>query len=179
MAAARAATLPSLALSGSVGSDVRSLSSLFDGPGMVWSLALSATHHLFDGGQGRARVAQADARADAAQAAYRQAVLGAVLELREAYAALDLSQQALQAEQARTAALAQARRLAALGYASGAFGYLDLLDAERNHFQAQLDEVDACRDRLLGQVAAFKALGGGHRGLVTAAAQTDSGGTDE
>ncbi|WP_127996253.1 efflux transporter outer membrane subunit [Piscinibacter defluvii] len=178
--AARAATLPTLALSGSVGSDVRSLSNLFDGPGMVWSLALSATHHLFDGGQGRSRVAQADARADAALAGYRQAVLAAVLELREAYATLDLSQQALQAEQARTAALARSRRLAGLGYASGAFGYLDLLDAERHHFQAQLDEVDAYRDRLLGQVAAFKALGGGHRGLATAAAaQPESGGTDQ
>lgn len=171
VATARATTLPVLALTGSVGSDVRSLSNLFDGPGRVWSLALSATQHLFDGGQGRARVAQADARADAALAAYRQAVLGAVLELREAYAALELGQQALQARQARAAALARARQLAALGYASGAFGYLELLDAERNHFQAQLDEVDACRDRLLGQVAAFKALGGGHTGPATAAAQ--------
>lgn len=172
LTAARAATLPALALSGSVGSDVRSLSNLFDGPGMVWSLALSAAQPLFDGGQRRARVAQADARADAALAGYRQAVLGAVLELREAYARIELSEQALRAEQARVAALERSRRLAALGHASGAFGYLDLLDAERNHHQAQLDEADACRDRLLAQVAAFKALGGGHAGIAPAAPQS-------
>ena len=58
-----------------------------------------------------------------------------------------------------------------LGYASGALGYLDLLDAERNHFQAQLDEAGAERDRLIDQVAVFKALGGGHAGLGPLALQ--------
>jgi multidrug efflux system outer membrane protein len=42
-------------------------------------------------------------------------------------------------------------------------GQLDLLDAERQLFQAQLSEVDAARDRLHSQVAAFKAVGGGWR----------------
>lgn len=162
IAAARGATLPSVVLSGSIGSDVRTLSDLFSGPGFVWSLALSATQSVFDGGRASARVQQADARAEAALASYRQVVLAAVLELREAYAGLDLTQQAQRAERERVAALDRARRMAQIGYASGALGYLDLLDAERNHFQAQLAEVDAQRDRLLGQVAVFKALGGGH-----------------
>lgn len=162
VAAARAATLPALRLSGSVGSDVRSLSSLFDGPGFVWSLAGSLTASVFDGGAGRARIEQADARAAMAQAGYRRAVLGALLELREAYAALETTQQAQQAEQRRSSALEQARRLAERGVAAGALNRLDLLDAERNAFQAQLAEVDATRDRLLSQVAAYKSLGGGH-----------------
>lgn len=170
--AARAATLPSLTFSGSVGSDAMALSSMFTGPGAVWAVAMSASHSLFDGGQAQARVAQADARADAAWAAYRQTVLASVLELREAYAALETSQQAHAAQQARVAALERARALAALGHATGAFSYLDLLDAERSSFQAQLDEVAAYRDRLLGQVAAFKALGGGHAGVRAGAARS-------
>jgi multidrug efflux system outer membrane protein len=164
--AARAATLPSLSFSGSVGSDAMALSGLFTGPGAVWAIAMSATHTLFDGGQAKARVGQADARADAAWATYRQTVLASVLELREAYAALETSQQAHAAQQLRVAALERARSLAELGYATGAFAYIDLLDAERNSYQAQLDEVTAYRDRLLGQVAAFKALGGGHAGVA-------------
>jgi outer membrane protein, multidrug efflux system len=160
--AARAATLPSLSLTGSVGSDVRSLSNLFDGPGFVWSLALAASQTLFDGGQLASRVTQADARAEAAAAQYRKTVLGAVLELREAYAALDIGEQANTAQQQRVIALERARRIAAVGHARGALTSLDLLDAERNAFQAQLDEVGAYRDRLVGQVAAFKALGGGY-----------------
>lgn len=162
VAAARAATLPALRLSGSVGSDVRSLSALFDGPGFVWSLALSATQSIFDAGQSRARVEQADARAEAALAAYRQAVLNAVVELREAYAALDITQRALRAERERVTALDRALELAQTGQRAGAIGQLDVLDAQRNAFSARLAEATAMRDRLIGQVAAYKALGGGH-----------------
>ena len=165
IAAARAATLPGISLSGSVGSDARSMSNLLNAPGFVWSLAGSFTQNLFDGGQAGARVTQADARADAALAEYRQVVLGAVTELREAYAALDVTQQAEQAASARVRAMERAHELARLGHASGALGYLDLLDAERNRQQAQLDEVSARRARLLGQVAALKALGGGAAGF--------------
>ena len=39
------------------------------------------------------------------------------------------------------------------------FASLHLLDAERNLYQAQLEQVGAYRDQLVGQVAAFKALG--------------------
>ncbi|MBL8346345.1 MAG: efflux transporter outer membrane subunit, partial [Rubrivivax sp.] len=160
--AARAATLPALRLSGSVGSDVRELSNLFNGPGFAWALAASAAQSLFDGGRAGARIEQAQARSDAALLAYRQSVATALAELREAYAAFDTAERALAAERRRVAALAQAMRLARLGHEAGVLPQIDALDAERSHFQAQLAEVDTYRDRLLGQVAAFKALGGGH-----------------
>jgi len=160
--AARAATLPALRLSGSVGSDVRELSNLFNGPGFAWALAASAAQSIFDGGRAGARVEQAQARADAALLAYRQRVATALTEVRETYAAFDTAERALAAERRRVAALGQALRLARLGHEAGALPQIEALDAERSHFQAQLAEVDAYRDRLLGQVAAFKALGGGH-----------------
>jgi multidrug efflux system outer membrane protein len=164
MAAAQAATLPALRLSGSVGSDVRDLSNLFSGPGLAWSIAAGLAQSVFDGGRARARVEQAEAGADAAQAEYRRSVARALVEVREAYAVLDISQRALAAERQRVAALERASRLAQLGREAGASSQLDVLDAERNHFQAQLAEVDAYRARLVGQVAVFKALGGGHAG---------------
>lgn len=161
IAAARAATLPAVRLSGAVGSDAQSLSRLFDGPGFVWSIAVAATQSLFDGGQTSARLAEADARADEALADYRKTVLAAVLEVREAYAALALNDQSLRAAQQRVDALDRAHRLAQRGVDAGAIGRLDLLDAERNAFQARLDAATAVRDRLLGQIDAFRALGGG------------------
>jgi len=160
--AARAATLPAVRLSGSVGSDARSISDLFSGPAFIWSIAASATQSIFDGGRLQARVREGEARGDQELAAYRKTIAAAVVDLREAYSSLDIRQQALDAERARVAAQARARELAQLGYDSGAFSYLDLLDAERNWYQAQLDEVDAYRDQLFGQIAAFKALGGGY-----------------
>jgi multidrug efflux system outer membrane protein len=161
IAAARAATLPAVRLSGAIGSDAQSLSKLFDGPGFAWSIAAAATQSLIDGGQARARVAEADARADAALADYRQAVLGAVIDVREAYAALAINEQSLRATQERVDALEHAHRLAQRGVAAGAIGRLDLLDAEPNAYHARLDAVSAARDRLVGQIDAFRALGGG------------------
>lgn len=160
--AARAATLPSVRLSGSIGSDARSISDLFSGPAFIWSLAANATQSIFDGGKAQARVREGEARGDQEMASYRKTVAAAVVDLREAYSGLDVRQQALTAERERVAALARARELAQLGYDSGAFSYLDLLDAERNWYSAQIEQVNAYRDQLFGQIATFKALGGGY-----------------
>lgn len=160
--AARAATLPSFRLSGTLGNDVRSIGNLLSPAALVWSLVTSVTQPIVDGGKLKAKVAEEQARAEQAVAGYRKAVGAAVADVREAYASLDLTDQALQAETARAASLAKAREMAALGYDAGALTYLDLLDADRNWHQARLQQVTAHRDRLIGQVAAFKALGGGH-----------------
>jgi multidrug efflux system outer membrane protein len=160
--AARAAMLPSLRLTGSIGSDARSMADLFTGPAAIWSLGSSIAQPLIDGGRLKAQTRQERARAEQALASYRKVISGAVLDVREAYEALDLTEQAVQAQRARVVALERARVLAKLGYDNGAASYLDLLDAERNLYQAQLDQVSAYRDQLIGQVAAFKALGGGY-----------------
>lgn len=162
VASARAATLPAVRLTGSVGSDVRELSALFSGPGFAWSLASGVVQAVFDGGRAAARVNESEARSDAALAHYQQTVAAAVIDVREAYLGFALDADALAAQQQRAASLARALRLARTAQEAGVATHLDTLDAERHHFQAQLAEVDAYRDRLLGQVAAFKALGGGH-----------------
>jgi multidrug efflux system outer membrane protein len=160
--AARAATLPSIFLSGSIGSDARKVSDLFSGPAGLWSLGASLAQPIFDGGRLRARVDEEHARGEQARAAYRKAVAVAVADLREAYANLGLTEQAFHAERNRVASLGRAHDLARRGHAAGALAYLDVLDAERNLYQAQLQHVGAYRDQLIGQVAAFKALGGGY-----------------
>jgi len=160
--AARAATLPSLRLSGSIGSDAKSVSDLFSGPAAVWSLAAGVTQPIFDGGRLRARVREEQARGEQALSNYKKSVAAAVADVQEAYANLDLTHQALQAERERVAALARAYDLARRGHAAGALNTIDLIDAERNFYQAQLQQVGAYRDQLVGQVSAFKALGGGY-----------------
>ena len=160
--AARAATLPSIRLSGSVGSDSQTLSNLFSGPAAIWSLGASLAQPLLDGGRLRARVDEEKARGEQALAAYRKSVATAVADVREAYTNLDLTEQAFQAERNRVSSLARAHDLARRGHSAGALSYLDLLDAERNLYQAQLQQVGAYRDQLIGQVSAFKALGGGY-----------------
>jgi len=162
IAAARAATLPSLRLSGSIGSDAKSISDLFSGPAGIWSLAASAAQPILDGGRLKARVREEHARTEQALANYRKTVAAAFLDLREAYANLDLTEQAYLARRERVVALSRAKDLAKLGFENGAFGYLEQLDAERNWYQAQVDQVSAYKDRLVAEVSAFKALGGGY-----------------
>jgi multidrug efflux system outer membrane protein len=169
IAAARAALFPTLRLSGSVGSDARAFDDLFSGPAAIWSLAASLTQSIFDGGARRARVDLDRARAEETLADYRKVVTGAVADARDAYGALDLQAQALAAERGRVGALARAHELARIGHGAGAYSYLDLLDAERNWHQAQLQQVAAYRDQLIGHVAVYKALGGGYAAAPTLA----------
>ena len=61
--AARAATLPSVRLSGMLGTDARSIGNLFSGHAMIWSIVASASQPLIDGGRLRARVHEEQARA--------------------------------------------------------------------------------------------------------------------
>lgn len=160
--AARAATLPSVRLSGSLGTDARSVANLFSAPSIIFSLAANLAYSVADGGKAKARVAEEEARAQQALADYRKVIAGAVLDVREAYAMLDANHQLLIANRERVAALAKARDIARAGHTAGALNFIDLLDADRNWYQAQLDQVSAYKEQRAGQIAAFKALGGGH-----------------
>ena len=52
--------------------------------------------------------------------------------------------------------------LAQLQYINGVIGYLDVLDAQRNYFDAQISLSNAYRDKQITMVKLYKALGGGY-----------------
>ena len=52
--------------------------------------------------------------------------------------------------------------LAQLQYINGVIGYLDVLDAQRNYFDAQISLSNAYRDKQISMVKLYKALGGGY-----------------
>lgn len=51
--------------------------------------------------------------------------------------------------------------LAQLQYINGVINYLDVLDAQRGYFDAQIGLSNAIRDELITVVQLYKALGGG------------------
>jgi outer membrane protein TolC len=67
----------------------------------------------------------------------------------------------VRAERATVAAEAERFRLSDLRYRTGAASYLDLLDAQRSLFTAQLAAVQANLARLQNQVTLYRVLGGG------------------
>jgi multidrug efflux system outer membrane protein len=51
--------------------------------------------------------------------------------------------------------------LAELRYRGGVADYLEVLDAQRSLFDAELDDTASVRDELVGLIQLYKALGGG------------------
>ena len=64
-------------------------------------------------------------------------------------------------QRARVEAETQVLNLAELRYRGGTASYLEVLDAQRSLFSAELDEVDAISGQLKSLIQLYKALGGG------------------
>lgn len=161
IAAARAALFPSLALTGSLGSESNLLRDLFSGPAGIWSLFAQVSQPIFAAGRLKAGVSVAEAREQQALAQYQQALQVAFREVREAIHAQQKMQQRLTAEEQRVNALRQSLHLARLRYDNGVASQLDVLDAERNLLNAEQSRADALRAQRAAVADLFKALGGG------------------
>jgi multidrug efflux system outer membrane protein len=158
---ARATYLPSLSLTAAFGGESSALSDVLTSPARVWQLAASLAAPIFTAGRADAEVAVATARERQALVRYEQTALNAFREVRDALSRHSWAMARAQAQQARIQALEGARRLARVRYDSGYSGYLDVLDADRNLLQSELDRVAARRDSLIASVDLIKSLGGG------------------
>jgi NodT family efflux transporter outer membrane factor (OMF) lipoprotein len=153
----RAALLPQVALTGSVG---RLFVEHLD-PVTVWSLGGSLLAPLFDGGRRAAQADATEARRDQSAWSYRGVVLNAFAETENALEAIArLEMQAVEVN-ARREALAEALKHARSRYLAGYASYLEELDAQRGLYGAEQAQVQLQESRLLNAVALYQALGGG------------------
>ncbi|WP_424953245.1 efflux transporter outer membrane subunit [Comamonas terrigena] len=157
--AQRAAFLPQVNLSASVGSLL--VNSLNYNPLTVWSLGGSLLAPLFNGGRLQAQLDAATAQRDQAAYAYRGAVLAAFADVESALTGTQrLAQQTLHATQRRDV-LHQTLGYAHDRYEAGYASYLEELDAQRNLYAAELEVVRLHQAELDNRVQLYKALGGG------------------
>jgi len=157
--AQRAAFLPQVNLSASVGSLL--VNSLNYNPLTVWSLGGSLLAPLFNGGRLQAQLDAATAQRDQAAYAYRGAVLAAFADVESALTGTQrLAQQTLHATQRRDV-LRQTLGYAHDRYEAGYASYLEELDAQRNLYAAELEVVRLHQAELDNRVQLYKALGGG------------------
>ncbi|MCC6839456.1 MAG: efflux transporter outer membrane subunit [Flavobacteriales bacterium] len=162
--AARAAFLPSIALTAEGGIASNLLNALLRPESLLYSLAASLVAPIFDGGAREADLEVARARYEELVYLYQQSALTAFREVEDAL--VDQETQAL-SEAALVESERQARQaynLAALQYREGAIDLLTLLDAQRTLLSAQDSLVQARLSRLSAAVALAKALGGGWQG---------------
>ena len=161
VAAARAALLPSIALTGSAGLASEVLLNFLSAPAAAIAIGASLSQPIFDGGRLRAQVDVAASRERELIENYRKFIFAALADVESALAAgsRGVDQEGLQQQVLVQTQLAL--RLAEIRYREGADDLLTVLDAQRTLFQAKDQFAQIRLSRLQAAVGLFKALGGG------------------
>ncbi len=157
---AMAARLPSLNLSALLG---QSSSRFWDLPDStpVWGAGASLFAPLLDFGRSDARIGRAEALREQAELRWRQAVLAAFAEVRDATISFQTAGDRVAALEQQISSLERVNELAGLRYRQGMVSYIERLDADRDLLQARLQLSSARGELLVAAATLFKAIGGG------------------
>jgi len=159
--AARALYFPQISLTGFFGSTSTQFSSLFTGPARVWSFAGAVTAPIFTGGNIYGQNKQADARQQEALFAYENAIQVAFQQVDDSLIGVQKSREQLIVQGRQVEALRKYLRLASARYEGGYTSYLEVLDAERNLFNAEIQFTQTQAATLTNVVNLYMAMGGG------------------
>jgi NodT family efflux transporter outer membrane factor (OMF) lipoprotein len=165
VAAARAALLPSITLTGTAGLASGALLSLVSG-GTTSAIGIAASllQPIFDGGRLRGQKAIAESRERELVETYRKAILSAFEDVEKALAGTSRLGEQEQLQDDVQARARESLRLAEVRYRAGADDLLTVLDAQRTLFSAQDQLAQTKQTRLEAAVSLYKALGGGWGG---------------
>ena len=111
---------------------------MFGDQGRVYQLLAGISFPVFDNGRLANLSAAARARAEQARASYEQTALNALREASDALTGVRTARDQAVAQATQANALRQALDLAESRYEAGLSTYLDLLDAQRSLFSAEL-----------------------------------------
>ena len=158
---ARALFFPNITLTGYYGTESGQLHRLFTDPSRAWQFAGNLLQPILEGGRLISTLDLAKAVKREAYYNYYQTVLTAFQEVDNALIAHEQSKKGVVAEHQRVLDLTDYLKLAVLQYENGLVDYLNVLDAERRLFAAQLDLAQAQAFVYTTLVAIYQALGGG------------------
>jgi multidrug efflux system outer membrane protein len=133
-----------------------------DDPGeQLFSIGPYVDMPVFSSGRGIAGVDVAESQARQAELAYRRGVLNAYREVADALIVTDKSRGVLAETRIRRDAARRVLDLQMKRYKAGVVSYLEVLDAERTLFAAEIDLSRSQLEQALGYVELYRALGGG------------------
>lgn len=158
---AKAALLPTISLTAAGGVGSSELGRAGSETGPLWGVTAGIFQPIFDAGRLQAGVDAAEARYQAAALAYRQAAQQAFREVADALVGLAKGREFLAHQRDLALTLADQSRLSRDRYRGGVTTYLEVLDTERQAFDADIGLVKAELDLRLTFVALYRALGGG------------------
>ena len=158
---ARAQYFPRISLTGLFGYASDALSDLLQDSANTWSLGGSTLGPIFTGGRIRSQVRASEAVQRQALVGYLQSIQTAFREVDDSLISVQKSREQLLAEGRRVKALDDYARLARLRYDEGYASYIEVLDAQRFLFDAELQYVAVQGDVYASLVNTYKAMGGG------------------
>ncbi|MEO0463401.1 MAG: efflux transporter outer membrane subunit [Pseudomonadota bacterium] len=157
---AKAARLPTLSLSASVGGTSSELDDIADGRNLFWSIIGNVLQPIFDAGLRGARVEEADADKRAAIATYASTALTALQEVEDNLDQVEVVRLREQAAKTARDAAVEAVKLGELRYKEGETDLIDLLSLRQRQLSAEQNYVSIQRERIDQWVSLNLALGG-------------------
>lgn len=160
---------PNLRLAFTPGFENDALSKFFESP-FTYSIG-TITGSIFDFGRKKRKYQASIAVYDQARYDYEKAVITAFTEVNSAMSTYKRVKETSRLKVELRDATVKYVQLAHLQYRAGTLNYIDVLDAQRRYFDAQIGVSNALRDEYLAIINLYKVLGGGWT--------TDDGRTDE
>jgi multidrug efflux system outer membrane protein len=167
--AARAEYFPRISLTGLLGVQSRSLSGIVTSGAGLWSAGLGAAAPIFNAGRTGANVRYAESVQRELVVRYQQAIHVALRDVADALAGYRKTADQRTEQQQLVEALGASARLSRQRYEGGVDNYLQVLDAQRNLFQGELDLARLRQQELASIVQLYRALGGGWQEADTTA----------
>jgi multidrug efflux system outer membrane protein len=158
---ARAQYFPSISLTGLFGWASTDLSDLFSGSAKTWSWAFPVSAPIFTGGAISGQVRAAEAIQHQALVRYQQVIQTAFRETEDSLIDQKKTKEQLQALKQQVGSLTDYARIARLRYDNGYTSYIEVLDAERSLFNAQLTYAQTQGVLFQAMINLYKAMGGG------------------
>jgi len=158
----KAGLYPTLSITANAGASSFEISNWFNLPGSLFgSVAGGLTAPLLNGKKLRTRYEISKLERDQAAIQFQQTILVAVSEVSNALAGVDKLSQQYTISKQRVATLQAAISNADLLFKNGMATYLEVIIAQGNLLNAQLELAAIKKDQLVANVELYRALGGG------------------
>ena len=161
ISAAKAAYFPRISLTGLLGVESTELSDWFSNGSRIWQVTGGLAAPIFTAGRLGAEVEAASAQQQQLLYDYLRTIQTSFREVEDSLIAARKTREQQEAQAKQVQALQRTLHLATLRYENGYSSYLEVLDAQRALFNAELQQVQIQRARLGAIVNLYKALRGG------------------
>ena len=151
---------PSISLTGLLGVASTDISTL-TANGLAWKAGGGIFGPIFEFGKNKRRIEIEKYKAEQALYAYERTVITAFQEVEDALVEIHTLKEELQARRDHVAAAQNAQYLSGERYDKGVTSFLELIESQRQAFEAELSLSETTQNLFNGYVKLYKALGGG------------------